>query len=121
MQSFAKVAFLKSVILGDAASGKSALLTKYTNPSSAKSCLRTIGIDYKSRKIITRDGSRVKLEIWDSAWQKRFKHITASYCRGAHAAIVVFNPTLMSSLQFVENFLETIHHSSKDHQNRHGI
>ena len=40
------------------------------------------------------------------------QHIAASYCRGAHAAIVVFNPTLMSSLEFVENFLETIHHSS---------
>ena len=36
-------------------------------------------------------GKKIKLQIWDSAGQERFRTITSSYNRGAHAVIFVYD------------------------------
>ena len=37
------------------------------------------------------NGNKVKLQIWDTAGHERFRTITSSYYRGAHALMVVFD------------------------------
>lgn len=37
------------------------------------------------------DGNKVKLQIWDTAGHERFRTITSSYYRGAHALLIVFD------------------------------
>lgn len=68
----------KILIIGDAAVGKSSLLTRFSENAFVKSYTSTIGIDFNTRMIRV-DGAIVKLEIWDTAGQERFSTITASY------------------------------------------
>jgi small GTP-binding protein len=44
-------------------------------------------------KYIESDGRKVKLQIWDTAGQDRFKTITSSYYRGAHGIVIVYDVT----------------------------
>jgi Ras-related protein Rab-1A len=45
------------------------------------------------------NGESVKLQIWDTAGQEKFRTITSSYYRGAHALMIVFDITDMQSYQ----------------------
>lgn len=47
----------------------------------------------KKVKYIDLDNKRLKLQIWDTAGQDRFKTITSSYYRGAHGIVIVYDIT----------------------------
>ena len=47
-------------------------------------------------------------QIWDTAGQDRFRQITRTYYRGAHAALIVFDLSNMSSFRNVQLWLREI-------------
>ena len=71
------------------------------------SFLPTIGVDFKIRTFES-GGSTVKLQIWDTAGQERFKTITASYYKGAHGIILVYDITDRQSFKDIENWLAEV-------------
>ena len=50
-------------------------------------------VDMLTQTIIYDDDTTVQFEIWDTAGQERFHSIAPMYCRGAQAAIVVYDIT----------------------------
>lgn len=82
----------KLLIIGDAGVGKSSLLVRFADNIFTPSYITTIGVDFKIRTIEV-DGKKIKLQIWDTAGQERFRTITATYYRGAHGVIVVYDVT----------------------------
>lgn len=83
---------LKIILVGNPSVGKSALMNRYVNDIFNVNCGATIGVDFHI-KIIEHNGERVKLQVWDTGGQDRFKAITTSYYRGANCAIIVYDLT----------------------------
>lgn len=79
-------------MVGNSAVGKSCLLVRFADNIFNESFLPTIGVDFKIRTFEL-NGKKVKLQIWDTAGQERFKTITASYYKGAHGIILVYDIT----------------------------
>lgn len=50
----------------------------------------------------------VKLQIWDTAGQEKFRTITSSYYRGAHGVIVVYDVTRRETFNNVRNWMNEI-------------
>ena len=50
----------------------------------------TIGINYVF-KVITLDGDRIKLQIWDTAGQDKYKTITQNYYRNSQGVLIVYS------------------------------
>ena len=80
----------KIILLGDCAVGKTPLLRHLGNHPFIKECMHTIGIDFTIRHIISQ-GCKVKLQLWDTSGQERFRTITRSYYRGSSAVFLVFS------------------------------
>jgi len=67
--------------------------------------LPTIGVDFKIRTI-EHAGSIIKLQMWDTAGQEKFKTITSAYYRGAQGIILVFDLCDRKTLNDVQNWIE---------------
>jgi len=97
----------KILIIGDSGVGKSALLVRFADDAFTESYISTIGVDFKIRTLDI-DGKSVKLQIWDTAGQEKFRTITSSYYRGAHGIIVCYDITDGASFNHVRDWLAEI-------------
>eukprot|EP01002_Notosolenus_urceolatus_P011663 NODE_4033_length_848_cov_46.964956_g3342_i0.p1 GENE.NODE_4033_length_848_cov_46.964956_g3342_i0~~NODE_4033_length_848_cov_46.964956_g3342_i0.p1 ORF type:complete len:208 (-),score=52.29 NODE_4033_length_848_cov_46.964956_g3342_i0:99-722(-) len=97
----------KILLIGDSGVGKSCLLLRFADDTYTESYISTIGVDFKI-KTIHLDGKTIKLQIWDTAGQDRFRTITSSYYRGAHGIIVCYDVTEMESFNNVKTWLKEI-------------
>ncbi|KAE9465479.1 hypothetical protein C3L33_02607, partial [Rhododendron williamsianum] len=76
----------KILLIGDSGVGKSSLLVSFIS-NSLEDLAPTIGVDFKI-KLLTVGGKRLKLTIWDTAGQEKFRTLTSSYYRGAQGIIL---------------------------------
>jgi len=95
----------KLVLVGEVGVGKSSLVLRYTDNTFLNDDVGTIGADFKV-KFINVDKKKVKLQIWDTAGQEKFRVMTSSYFGGANAVIIVFDLTDQKSLDAVEKWIK---------------
>ena len=81
----------KILIVGDANAGKTAILDQFTNKNFDGKYISTIGIDFNVKCITVDDDAVIKLQIWDTCGQERFKALTRSYYRNAQAIVIVYD------------------------------
>lgn len=93
--------FVKVVIVGDSAVGKTNLLLRFVSGEYVTSHITTIGIDFKV-KTINVDGKRLKIQLWDTAGQDRFRTITKTYYKGSAGIILVSGLVHRFSLSQIE-------------------
>ena len=103
----------KILIIGDSGVGKSCLLLKFTDRYFNDSYISTIGVDFKIQTIQL-NNKIIKLQIWDTAGQDRFKTITTSYYRGSHGIVIVYDITDKESFLNVRNWLAEVHKYASD-------
>ncbi len=65
------------------------------------------GIDYKTKKVRV-DDIDIKLQIWDTAGQEKYKSITQNFYKGANGILVVFDLTDFQTFENVTNWLRQI-------------
>lgn len=59
-------------------------------------------------KNIEVDGRKVRMQIWDTAGQDRFRTITSSYYKGAHGIMLVFDVTDRESFDAIRFWQQEI-------------
>eukprot|EP00041_Stephanoeca_diplocostata_P039707 m.1637536 g.1637536 ORF g.1637536 m.1637536 type:complete len:199 (+) comp25929_c0_seq1:363-959(+) len=101
------IATLKMLVIGNSGVGKSSLLLRFINDTFDEDQGPTIGVDFKS-KVLEVDGNKVKLTIWDTAGQERFRTLTASYYRGAHGVIMVYDASSRKSFDDITMWLNEL-------------
>ena len=98
----------KILLLGDSSVGKTCFLLRYTENTFQEIHMSTIGLDYKLKNVQMEDGKMVKIQIWDTAGQDRFRSITKNYYKGAHGIILLYDVTNKNSFNNVRNWIGQI-------------
>ena len=103
---------IKIVTLGDSMVGKTSIVYRYFENKFNESILSTIGIDFKTKYIKVRDAS-VKVLIWDTAGQEKFRNIAKQYYQGANGVLLVFDVSDRKSFERIEYWLNEIKENNK--------
>ena len=98
----------KILLLGDSSVGKTCFLMRYTDNTFQEIHMSTIGLDYKLKNVQLDDGKIVKIQIWDTAGQDRFRSITKNYYKGAHGIILIYDVTSRKTFENVKNWVDQI-------------
>jgi small GTP-binding protein len=97
----------KILTIGESGVGKTCILLRYSDNKFMKNHLTTIGIDYKA-KVINLNNRSIKLKIWDTAGQDRFRNITQQYYKGADGIVLVYDVTDRGSYEKVRDWMKQI-------------
>jgi len=101
----------KFIIIGPSSVGKSCILTQFTQNYFDDTHNLTVGVEFGTYNTEI-EGNSVKLSIWDTCGQESFRSITASYYRGAHGVLLVYDVTRRQSFEHMTSWLEEIRMNS---------
>ena len=103
----------KIVLLGEPEVGKTALAQRFCfdlfNPSEGL----TIGVDFYVKSLELR-GKKIKLQVWVVGGEERFKFLIPSYCKGANAAMIIYDITNSNSLNQISELTQIIREKVTD-------
>jgi len=82
----------KVVLVGDAGVGKSCFMKKFVDDTFNVNHVVTIGVDYKE-KTVGREKLSVKLQLWDTAGEERFRSLSAGVFKNADGCFLFYDMT----------------------------
>lgn len=83
---------IKIIFLGDQGVGKSSILNRYAQDKFEANYQSTIGLDFHSKTIIL-ENQPVRLLLYDTAGQEKFKSLIPMYIRDSDIIILVYDVT----------------------------
>ncbi len=100
--------FIKTILVGDPGVGKTSVINRIIDDEFQDIYSATIGLDLKSKQI-KKDNRVIKLDLWDTAGQEKFRSISSIHYKGADIIMCIFdlqNRTSFDSL--VNDWLDEI-------------
>eukprot|EP01129_Flabellula_baltica_P016256 TRINITY_DN8575_c0_g1_i1.p1 TRINITY_DN8575_c0_g1~~TRINITY_DN8575_c0_g1_i1.p1 ORF type:complete len:193 (-),score=23.52 TRINITY_DN8575_c0_g1_i1:31-609(-) len=102
--------FVKILTVGNHGYGKTSYIRRLCKDTFEEDTSNN-GKDFET-KIFNIDGERVKVQIWDTSGQERFRTITSSYYRGANCVLMFLD--INGSLEDVNFWRQEIHKYSSE-------
>lgn len=99
---------VKVVLLGDQSVGKSSISQRYVKNIFTGTHVATVGGAYLQQKVVLNNGVAIKLHLWDTGGQERFRSMTNLYYRDANAAILTYDITNEQSFISLEFWLKEL-------------
>ena len=98
----------KVLLLGDSSVGKTCFLLRYCDKSFQDVHLSTIGLDYRLKTITLKNNKNIKLQIWETAGQDRFRAITKNYYKSANGVLLIYDISNLQTYENVKNWISQI-------------
>ena len=98
------VQHFKLIFLGDQFVGKSSILNRFYQDKFEPDYQATIGLDFHSKNVSI-NGNTVRLLLYDTAGQEKFKSLIPMYIRDANIILVVYDITNKDSFTHTEHWV----------------
>jgi Ras-related protein Rab-6A len=104
----------KIIFTGDIAVGKTSIINVLMGQKFTAEYEASIGVDFFS-KTVKYKGKIIKLQIWDSAGQEKFRSLIPNYIRGSSLVFIVYDISNRKSFENLNqwiNFVNNIENSN---------
>ena len=102
-----KATWFKVIFVGDAGVGKTQIINRISNDTFSEVYEPSIGVDFWSKNILFR-GQNIKLQMWDTAGQEKYKGLIPSYVRKSSIVFVIFDVSTKTSFDNIPNWINFI-------------
>ena len=99
---------IKVVLLGDQGVGKSSLVHRFCTNKFEDRYLPTIGGAYLQQEATLKNGDKLKLHLWDTSGQEKFRSMTSLYYKDAVAAVLVYDVSNPDSLDALDYWIKEL-------------
>ena len=97
----------KVIFVGDACTGKTSIINRIIDNPFNDTYEVSIGIDFMSKNIRFR-GQNIKIQIWDSAGQEKYKGLIPSYVRNSSIVFIVYDVSNRTSFDNISNWISFV-------------
>ena len=111
---YLKMLKYKIVVAGAKNVGKSSLITRYCDKVFNENTKETIGVAFKRKEIKLKEELKIELNIWDFGGEEKYRVLFPAYVNGASAALLLYDTTDKSSLEYIKNCVKIMDENSKD-------
>ncbi|XP_005467393.1 ras-related protein Rab-28 isoform X3 [Oreochromis niloticus] len=105
---------LKIVVVGDGASGKTSLATRFAQEAFGKQYKQTIGLDFFLKRISLPGNLNVTLQVWDIGGQTLGGKMLDKYVYGAHGVLLVYDITNYQSFENLEDWFSMVKKANEE-------
>ena len=97
----------KIIFVGDAGVGKTTIISRIMDNPYNEIYEPSIGVDFMSKNIKFRD-QNVKLQMWDTAGQEKYKGLIPSYVRNSSIVFLVYDIAVKTSFDNIPKWITFI-------------
>ena len=99
-----EVEILKIVIVGETGVGKTSIFSQFIDDVFHEDFQASTGATYHTKSFLFNDGKELKLDIWDTAGQEKYRALTQMFYKDANAAILVYDITNQDSFEELRKY-----------------
>ena len=99
---------IKIGLLGDRRVGKTSICNSFIGMEFQNDYIDTMIYDKFEKKVKLNDGNEIKLVIWDTSGQERFRAAVLKFIKSVQGIIFVFDITDKNSFNNIESWLKEI-------------
>ena len=99
---------IKLILVGEAQVGKTAIINQYIQNTFEEEYIATIGQEKQTKEIILKNGTKFKLEIWDTIGQDTYSAANKIFMRNAKIALLVYDITNKESFNNLNKFYKQV-------------
>ena len=98
---------LKLIVVGNQGTGKSSILNRFVNETFEENYQATIGLDFHSKNITIHDQD-VRLIIYDTAGQEKFRSLIPMYIREAQIILFIYDISDKESFDSIPKWIHEV-------------
>ncbi len=99
---------IKLILVGEAQVGKTAIINQYVQNIFEEEYIATIGQEKQTKEISLKNGTKFKLEIWDTIGQDTYSAANKIFMRNAKIALLVYDITNKESFDRLNKFYQQV-------------
>ena len=98
---------LKLIVVGNQGTGKTCILNRFVNETFEENYQATIGLDFQSKNITIHDQD-VRLILYDTAGQEKFRSLIPMYIREAQIILLIYDISDRESFDSMPKWLTEV-------------
>ena len=104
----------KIITLGDSGVGKTCILRRFVTGKFDKNTLSMIGFETSSKEIVLKNGTKVTLQLIDTAGQENYHALSTTYIRNSDGVLFVFSHDSRESFNNIKKWLTSFKENNQD-------
>ena len=94
----------KIVLIGESGVGKTSIISQFIDKVFEPELQTSTGGSFSSKELIFDNGKTLKLEIWDTAGQEKYRALTKIFYKSASAALLVYDITKRKTFEELKSY-----------------